>query len=97
MSSNYSEEELNILENVENGTFVSIPDLDSEKKRYSQYAASTLRKDRRINIRMSERDLESIQRIAVEEGLPYQTLISSLIHKYINGKLVENNPRKHNA
>ncbi len=91
MSNNYSEEELYIINGIEGGEFKSIKNLVKEKKRYSEYAANTLKKDKRVNIRMSERDLQSIQRKAIEEGLPYQTLISSLMHKYVNGRLVDIN------
>ncbi len=91
MKNNYSEEELEIVNAIENGEFTSIKNLDSEKLRYSKYAAKTLKKDKRVNIRISERDLHSIQRKAIEEGIPYQTLISSLLHKYINGRLVDIN------
>lgn len=49
----------------------------------------TSKKDKRINIRMTVHDFESIQRKALQEGLPYQTLISSLIHKYITGTFIE--------
>jgi len=48
-----------------------------------------LRKDKRVNIRMAERDLIRFQKTAVHEGLPYQTFISSILHKYINGRLIE--------
>ena len=51
------------------------------------YARATFRKDRRLNIRLSSKDLEAIQKRALEEGLPYQTLISSLLHKYASGRL----------
>ncbi|MCK4540788.1 MAG: antitoxin [Spirochaetales bacterium] len=91
MANRYSKEELDIVEAIEGGKFKSIESLDEEKKRYSEYAANTLRKDKRVNIRISERDLQSIQRKAIEEGIPYQTLISSLLHKYINGRLVDIN------
>ena len=50
-----------------------------------EYARSTIRKDKRVNIRISERDLKELQRIALREGLAYQTLISSILHKYVNG------------
>jgi predicted DNA binding CopG/RHH family protein len=58
-----------------------------EKKRYQEYARSSLTKQKRINIRMTERDLKKIQAKAIEEGLPYQSLISMLIHKYNEGKV----------
>ena len=60
-----------------------------EAKRYQESARATLRKDKRVNIRMTERGLVHIQKKALEEGLPYQTLISSILHKYINGRFVE--------
>ena len=56
---------------------------------YSRYAKATFRKDRRLNIRLSSKDLEAIQKRALAEGLPYQTLIASLLHKYATGRLKE--------
>ena len=56
---------------------------------YPRYAKATFRKDRRLNIRLSSKDLEAIQKRALTEGLPYQTLISSLLHKYASGRLKE--------
>jgi predicted DNA binding CopG/RHH family protein len=53
------------------------------------YARNTLRKDKRLNIRISERDLIELQRKAIKEGIPYQTYVSSIIHKFINGSLFE--------
>jgi predicted DNA binding CopG/RHH family protein len=60
-----------------------------ERTRYSRYARATFRKDRRLNIRLSSKYLEAIQKRALAEGLPYQTLISSLLHKYAAGRLKE--------
>jgi predicted DNA binding CopG/RHH family protein len=60
-----------------------------ERARYVRYARATFRKDRRLNIRLSSKDLEAIQKRALAEGLPYQTLISSLLHKYADGRLKE--------
>lgn len=51
-------------------------------------AENTFRKDRRINIRLSDRDMAGIQRVAASKGVPYQSLISGLIHQYIEGELV---------
>jgi predicted DNA binding CopG/RHH family protein len=48
-------------------------------------AEETIRKDKRINIRISSRDLEALQRRAIEEGLPYQSLVPSVLHKYVSG------------
>ncbi len=61
-----------------------------EKKQYEEYARYSLNKHKRINIRMTERDLKKIRAKAVEEGLPYQSLISMLIHKYNEGKISVN-------
>lgn len=58
-----------------------------ERKQYEEYARYSLSKRKRINIRMSERDLKKIQAKAIEEGIPYQSLISMLIHKYNEGKI----------
>jgi len=58
-----------------------------DKKQYEEYARSSLNKQKRINIRMTERDLKKIQTKAIEEGLPYQSLISMLIHKFNEGKV----------
>ena len=77
------------LESVERGEWQSVPRLKREKSRYAGYARATFRKDRRVNIRIASKDLEAIQKRAIEEGLPYQTLISSLLHKYASGRLRE--------
>jgi predicted DNA binding CopG/RHH family protein len=84
-----TQEELQILESVENGEWERIPDFVKDAARYQSDARTTLRKDRRVNIRMTERDLTRYQKIAMNEGLPYQTFISSILHKFINGRLVE--------
>jgi len=82
-------EEKEILNEYENDEYVEIPDMVKEIEKHAEYAKATFIKNKRINIRISQRDLEYIQRKALEEGIPYQTLIASLIHKYISGKLVE--------
>ena len=84
-----SDEEKEILETVERGEWKRVPNLKSDLKRYKNFANLTLRKDKRVNIRMTERDVLSFQKKAISEGLPYQTLISSVLHKYINGRLIE--------
>lgn len=82
-------DEKEIIDSVERGQWRSAPRLKRERSRYVRYAKATFRKDRRVNIRISSRDLEAIQKRAIEEGLPYQTLISSLLHKYAAGRLRE--------
>ena len=84
-----SKEEIEILKSVENGEYQKASNFDSEKEKYQEIARSTMRKDKRVNIRMTERDLLQIQKVALQEGLPYQTFISSILHKFINGRLVE--------
>lgn len=59
----------------------------ARKKLIMRSAEQTVKKDKRINIRISGRDLDAIQRRALEEGIPYQTLVSSVLHKYVSGSL----------
>jgi predicted DNA binding CopG/RHH family protein len=80
--------EKQLLESVERGDWKSGGG-KRERTRYSRYAKATFRKDRRLNIRLSGKDLEAIQKRALAEGLPYQTLISSLLHKYVSVRLKE--------
>lgn len=81
--------EMELAKSLENDEWIS--DLTKkEKKQYEEYARYSLNKQKRINIRMTERDLKKIQAKAVEEGLPYQSLISMLIHKYNEGKILIN-------
>ena len=82
-----SKEEKDILDSVERGEWKTIPNFKKEAKRYQEYAKATFRKDKRINIRLSKKDLVNIQRKALQEGLPYQTLSSSILHKFITGQL----------
>lgn len=84
-----SKEEKTILDSVERGRAKSVPHVKKEAERYQEYAKATFRKDKRVNIRISERDLIKIQQKALEEGLPYQTLISSILHKFVGGRLVD--------
>jgi len=83
-------EEKDILESFEKGEWESIEDFKERKSRYSKYARNTILKNKRINIRISERDLANLKAKSLEEGIPYQTLITSILHKFISGKLVEN-------
>ena len=87
----YTQEELDLLESIEKGEWKSLENVQGEEERYREYASGTLKKDKRLNIRISERDLRELQRKALQEGIPYQTLISSLLHKYVNGRLLDVN------
>jgi predicted DNA binding CopG/RHH family protein len=79
--------ERDLLESFENGEWTSVAERDQEISRYREYAAATFKKDRRINIRISSKDLEALQKRALREGIPYQTLVSSILHKYVSGQL----------
>lgn len=84
--SKLNKDEKEILKDFEAGEFESV--LTSRRKKYIQaLAEETFKKDKRINIRISSRDLTSLQRRALEEGIPYQTLVSSILHKYVSGGL----------
>ena len=86
-----TKEEKEILDSFEKGEWVPVSDLSKRRKELAECARNTLKKDWRLNIRISERDLIELQRKAVKEGLPYQTYVSSILHKFINGSLVEGN------
>ena len=83
-----SKDEKELLDSVENGEWETVPDVKDEIKRYQAIAKSSLKKDERINIRLASKDLMGLQKKAMQEGLPYQTLISSILHKYVTGQLV---------
>ena len=84
-----NKEEKTILKSVEKDEWKSVRGAKSKIQKYQEYAKATFRKDKRVNIRISEKDLVGIQKKAVEEGLPYQTLISSVLHKFVSGRLTE--------
>ena len=88
MSSKLNKYEREILESYENDEWVSVSN-PSEIARYKAAAKNTFKKDKRVNIRMSEMDLELLQERALIEGLPYQTLMSSVLHKYVTGRLTD--------
>lgn len=79
-------DEKDLLEAYDKGEFVSDVSKGALRK-YQEYAAHTLEKTKNINIRLSEKTLWGIKRKAVEEGIPYQTLVSSILHKYVTTKL----------
>jgi len=79
-------DEQEIHDSFGRGEWRSVEVTRQDANRYARYARATFRKDRRLNIRISRRDLEAIQKRALEEGLPYQTLISSLLHKFASGQ-----------
>ncbi|HKJ68297.1 MAG TPA: antitoxin [bacterium] len=88
-----NEEEQELIESVEQGEWHSVGHLEEAIREAQGMASETTRKDARMNIRISGQDLRALKARALEEGLPYQTLVSSILHKYVHGKLVE--PEKH--
>ena len=81
-----SKEEKELLDSVESGKFESTL-TEARRKELEAVATNTFRKDKRINVRSWNRDLIAVQSRASEEGIPYQTLVSSIIHKYVSGSL----------
>jgi len=82
-------EEQELLESFDREEWRSVKGGEAELERYRPYARATFKKDRRVNIRISRKDLEALQKRALEEGIPYQTFIASILHKYTAGRLVE--------
>jgi len=82
-------DEKEILEAFESGKLRHTKGAKALQERHREYADAMFRKDARINIRLSSRDLRGLQKRALEEGIPYQTLIASVLHKYLEGRLRE--------
>ena len=78
-----------IARSFEKGEWKPVKNLKKEMERFREAATETLLKNRRVNIRISAIDLEGLQAKAAAEGLPYQTLMASVLHKYVSGRLVE--------
>ena len=87
--SSLSREEREVLEAFEKGELKRVDSADELIEQHRTVAEATFRKDARINIRLSSRDLRALQTRALREGIPYQTLVSSVLHKYVDGQLVE--------
>jgi len=81
--------EKEIARSYERGEWKPVPNRKGEVRRYQSYVRDALQKSKRINIRLSPQDLEGMQQRAVEEGIPYQTLVASVIHKFVTGRLIE--------
>lgn len=79
-----SDEEKEILEAFEKGQLVPSKDAEKIKKNLTEAAKNTLNKTKNINIRLSEKDIQKAKTKAAKEGLPYQTLLSSVIHRFVN-------------
>lgn len=79
-----TKEEEEIIKDFEAGKYVRVKDFDAEKKHLQQIAKNTLKKTKNINLRLTERNLHKLKAKAIEEGIPYQTLATSILHKYTN-------------
>ena len=87
----HDDEEKDLIAAYEKGEFRPVKDQQRAKQTAVQAARRYLRKDARVNIRLSTADLEMLKRRAAEEGLPYQTLIASVLHKYVSGSASSGN------
>ena len=85
--------EQDILDSFERGEWKPAANRRQEIARHVAYARNTLAKDSRVNIRISSKDLEELQAIAVEDGMPYQTLMASVLHRFASGRFVETTSR----
>jgi predicted DNA binding CopG/RHH family protein len=88
MASEIDKSERALLDAYERGKLRSIA-TKKELAKFKEAARATAIKDRRVNIRLSSSDLREIQARALEEGMPYQTLIASVLHKFVTGRLTE--------
>jgi predicted DNA binding CopG/RHH family protein len=88
------QEEKELMKSLEKDEWQPVKNLDQEKNKALQAARNTLKKDKRINLRLSQKDYHKIQLRAIEEGIPYQTLIASIVHKYLNGGLLPTYPEE---
>ena len=78
------QEEKDLMESIERDEWQPVKTFHQEREKAIGFARNTLKKDKRINLRLSQKDYHQIQIKAIEEGIPYQTLISSIVHKYLN-------------
>ena len=89
MNQSINAEEREILEKFQRGDLFSAAGAEDEMKTARQAARNTFNKTRRVNLRVTERDFNLAHARAREEGIPCQTLLSSVIHKYLSGRLTE--------
>jgi len=82
-------EELEILESFDHGKLKRSKNVEEQLESHKVISETSFKKDARINIRLSSKDLRAIQSKALKEGMPYQTLVSSVIHKYVDGQFIE--------
>ena len=85
----YTKEELEIVDYIENENPKSVSDMKSKMQQIKSAVTTKYTKRKAINIKVLESDLEKLKSKALEEGMPYQTLLNSVLHKYITGQLVD--------
>ena len=85
----YDAKEKKLIESVEAGEWRPVDNLEEEKAKLKAAARATVVKSKRMNIRITPKDLDDLKIRAIEEGMPYQTLVSSIIHKYLSGRMME--------
>jgi predicted DNA binding CopG/RHH family protein len=81
------DQERDIRDAIEKGKLASVSDEEELKEKLIRAARTTIAKNRHISIRLSERDLMWLRAKALELGMPYQTLIGSILHQYAEGKV----------
>ena len=82
-------EEKELVRSIDKDEWQEIRDAGKYKRLAKDYAEATIRKDKRMNIRISERDLKNLKKRALEEGIPYQTMVSMILHKFLSGRYSE--------
>ncbi len=87
-------EEKELIESIERGEWSSVKKNEKDLLRFSEMARETLKKDARINIRLTKRDFFNLKSQALKEGMPYQTLVASVIHKYLTGQIIQTHPSR---
>jgi predicted DNA binding CopG/RHH family protein len=90
----HDQEEMELMKSIETEGWVSVNNLEEEINKAKKAAEATLKKSERMNIRISPNDLRRLKIKAMEEGMPYQTLVASILHKYLIGRLQEQRKQK---
>ena len=89
----YTKEELELFKKIESGNYKSLPRKEYEKEKAKlEKAAENTMKRKSINIRLFEQDINKIKAMALSEGIPYQTYITSMLHKIATGRIKDINP-----
>jgi predicted DNA binding CopG/RHH family protein len=84
-----TQSEAELLRSIEADEWQSVANLKEWKSKLKKAAKATSTKDARMNIRLHKRDMDLLKAKALEQGIPYQTLVTSILHKYVSGKMIE--------